>query len=89
MLTTQAFIRQGDIADAIALARQLLYHSHDLMQKAVGWMLREVGDREPGVLETFLLEYRDSMPRTTLRYAVEHLPPGERRRHMYPEESRS
>lgn len=82
MLATQHLIRRGETAEALHLAEKLFHHPHDLMHKAVGWMLREVGDREPAALEAFLVTHRTHMPRTALRYAIEHLPPEERRRHM-------
>lgn len=80
MLTTQHLIGRGETADALHLAEKLLYHPHDLMHKAVGWMLREVGDREPAALDAFLVKHRHHMPRTALRYAIEHLSDAERRR---------
>jgi 3-methyladenine DNA glycosylase AlkD len=84
ILTTHHLIRRGKSSDALRLAEKLLHHPHHLMHKAVGWTLREVGDREPRALERFLLRHREQMPRTALRYAVEHLSKEERRRHMYP-----
>lgn len=82
LLTTQHLIRRGECEDALRLAEKLLHHPHDLIHKAVGWMLREVGDRRPEALEAFLLRHREGMPRTALRYAIEHLSDSERRRQM-------
>jgi 3-methyladenine DNA glycosylase AlkD len=82
MLTTQHLIRRGETGDALRIAEKLVDHPHDLMHKAVGWMLREVGDRDRDALERFLLAHRETMPRTCLRYALEHLPKEERERHM-------
>jgi 3-methyladenine DNA glycosylase AlkD len=79
MLATFDYIKKGRADEALIIAEQLLYDRHDLIQKAVGWMLREVGkrvDREP--LELFLEEFGVSMPRTTLRYAIEHFSPERR-----------
>jgi 3-methyladenine DNA glycosylase AlkD len=74
ILATFAFIRRGDFADSLALADLLLKDPEDLIHKAVGWMLREVGKRDPAVLESFLKPRVHSMPRTTLRYAIERFP---------------
>jgi len=83
MLATHHFIARGDHRDAIRIATILLHDSHDLIQKAVGWMLREVGKRASGdVLNEFLDRHAATMPRTTLRYAIERLPVAERRRFM-------
>ncbi|RYU76714.1 DNA alkylation repair protein [Hymenobacter persicinus] len=82
MVATLAFIRKGQFADTLALAEQLLPHSHDLIHKAVGWMLREVGKRNEEALEEFLHDHRARMPRTALRYAIERLPPARRQLHM-------
>ncbi|HSS39667.1 MAG TPA: DNA alkylation repair protein [Polyangia bacterium] len=81
MLATHAFIRAGEAEEALAVARTLLADSHDLIHKAVGWMLRGVGRRvglEP--LRQFLRTNAAHMSRTTLRYAIERLPPAERAR---------
>jgi len=80
MVSTLAFIRQGDLADVFALAELLLQDKHDLMHKAIGWMLREAGKRSIADLQGFLAEHYASLPRTTLRYAIERLPEEQRRR---------
>jgi 3-methyladenine DNA glycosylase AlkD len=78
VVSTLAFIRRGDFADTLALSRMLLHHPHDLMHKAVGWMLRETGKRDRPLLSAFLEKYAAEMPRTALRYAIEHYPATER-----------
>jgi 3-methyladenine DNA glycosylase AlkD len=78
ILATFAFIRAGDFADTLKLSEQLLGDEHDLMHKACGWMLREVGKRNQSVLEGFLQQHHDAMPRTMLRYAIERFSPAER-----------
>ena len=76
MLATFAYIKKGRADEAIIVAEQLLYDKHDLIQKAVGWMLREIGKRvDHALLTQFLDEYAATMPRTTLRYALEHFAP--------------
>jgi 3-methyladenine DNA glycosylase AlkD len=82
VVASLAFIRQGDPAPTFALARQLLHDPHDLIHKAVGWMLREVGKRvDRQALRRFLDRHASDMPRTMLRYAIEHLSAGEQRRY--------
>jgi 3-methyladenine DNA glycosylase AlkD len=82
VLSTFAFIKHGDASATLELARLLLHDPHDLIQKAVGWMLREVGKRvEEKLLIEFLDTYAQIMPRTMLRYAIEHLS-AEQRQHF-------
>lgn len=74
IMTTLHFIRLRDFDDTLMLAQMLLDDSEDLIHKAVGWMLREVGNRDVTVLQGFLGKYYAVMPRTMLRYAIEKLP---------------
>jgi len=71
VITTLYFIRNKDYADILNLARLLLRHEHDLMHKAIGWMLREVGNRDFDLEYDFLKQHYRDMPRTMLRYAIE------------------
>ena len=71
MLSTFYFIRQHDFATTLSLANDLLDDTHDLIHKAVGWMLREVGNRELASLTNFLDKHAPAMPRTMLRYSIE------------------
>ena len=82
IIATQAFIRRGEFDDTLRIARLLMRDPHDLIHKAVGWMLREVGNRDRVTLESFLDEHAHEMPRTMLRYAIEKLPPRDRKRFM-------
>jgi 3-methyladenine DNA glycosylase AlkD len=81
IVATHWFIRQGDFADTLKIAEILLTDTEDLIHKAVGWMLREVGKRDVEVLESFLDEHCRVMPRTMLRYAIEKFP--EKKRQSY------
>jgi 3-methyladenine DNA glycosylase AlkD len=82
IVATQHFIRQNDFADTLKIARILLRDEEDLIHKAVGWMLREVGKRDEPTLESFLGERYSKMPRTMLRYAIERLPIGKRQAYL-------
>jgi 3-methyladenine DNA glycosylase AlkD len=83
MVSTYAFIGAGEHEDTFALARVLLRDEEDLMHKAVGWMLREVGKRiDPGLLRGFLRANAKLLPRTALRYSIEHFDQAERKAWM-------
>ena len=81
IVSTFAFLRNGELKDTIALAEKLLNDKHDLIHKAVGWALREVGKKDQVVLEKFLNIHYRQMPRTMLRYAIEKM--DERKRKYY------
>ena len=95
IVSTMSFIRHGQLADTFALADILLHHPHDLIHKAVGWLLREAGKRDKGALEKYLkgagpaertpapaIPRYLSMPRTMLRYAIEKFPEAERQEYL-------
>ncbi len=82
IIATMWFIREGDFADTLAIARRLLADREDLIHKAVGWMLREVGKRDLAAEERFLGEHAPAMPRTMLRYAIERFPEAKRQRYL-------
>jgi len=81
IIATAAFIAEKDYDDTLALSKLLLEDGEDLIHKAVGWMLREVGNRKRPAEEAFLALHYQDMPRTMLRYAIEKFP--ERRRQQY------
>ena len=80
IVSTFAFIRVGELNDTLRVSKILLEDKHNLIHKAVGWMLREVGKKDRKVLEKFLKKNYLCLPRTTLRYAIERFPKGERKR---------
>ncbi|MBT3582548.1 DNA alkylation repair protein [Candidatus Woesearchaeota archaeon] len=82
IISTFAFIRRGQLDDAINIAEILLHDKHDLIHKAVGWMLREVGKKDKQTLTNFLDKYSKVMPRTMLRYSIERFTPEERQFYM-------
>ena len=83
MIATSAFIDKGDPEDTLKIAETLLTDKHDLIHKAVGWMLREVGKRcgEKSLID-FLDKHASTIPRTTLRYAIERFPEEKRQRYL-------
>lgn len=82
IVATQELIRHGEFEDTIRIATIFLRHKHDLIHKAVGWMLRETGKKDEKTLRTFLDAHAAAMPRTMLRYAIEKMSPAERSRYM-------
>lgn len=82
MIATLWFIRAGEFAPTLEVARELLGDREDLIHKAVGWMLREVGKRDQAALEDFLHAHASAMPRTALRYAIERFPEALRRSYL-------
>jgi 3-methyladenine DNA glycosylase AlkD len=78
IVSTMTFIRNGQLEDTFAIADILLHHPHDLIHKAVGWLLREAGKRDKAALDAFLQDRYRTMPRTMLRYAIEKYPESER-----------
>lgn len=83
IISSSALINVGQPATTLELAENLLKDEHDLIQKAVGWMLREVGKRcDRAILLDFLDSHSHEMPRTMLRYSIEHLPPEQRAHYM-------
>jgi 3-methyladenine DNA glycosylase AlkD len=79
IVATHYFIRKGYFSDTLKIAEMLLQDRHDLIHKAAGWMLREVGKRDAVTEEEFLEKYSGVMPRTMLRYAIERLPESKKR----------
>ena len=82
MVSTMTFVRNGQLEDTFAIADILLRHPHDLIHKAVGWLLREAGKRDKEALKDYLEPRYNKMPRTMLRYAIEKFPEEERRKYL-------
>lgn len=82
MVSTWWFIRNGHVTDTLKLAEILLHDQQDLIHKACGWMLREVGKQDLRALKKFLDRHKQTMPRTMLRYAIERFPEAERQRYL-------
>lgn len=82
VVTNWWFIRSGDLKDIFKIAKILIGDEHDLIHKAVGWMLREAGKKDLKLTENFLKEYYMRMPRTMLRYAIERFPEVKRQKYL-------
>ena len=83
MVSTMQLIRHGQLDDTFAIADILLHHPHDLIHKAVGWLLREAGKKDEAALKAFLEPRYRTMPRTMLRYAIEKFPEQQRRYYLF------
>jgi len=82
IMATFHFIKRDDFTDTLKISRLLIMDDHDLVHKAVGWMLREIGKRSLSALERFLKLHYKKMPRTMLRYAIERFPEDKRQRYL-------
>ena len=82
VLATFPFIRNNDFKDCLAISEILLDDKHDLIHKAVGWMLREIGKKNQAIEEEFLNKHYKTMPRTMLRYAIERFEEGKRKGYL-------
>ena len=82
IVSTMTFIRNGQLQDTFNIADILLHHPHDLIHKAVGWLLREAGKRDKEALVEYLIPRYQTMPRTMLRYAIEKFSEAERQQYL-------
>ena len=82
IVSTMTLVRHGQLEDTFAIADILLHHQHDLIHKAVGWLLREAGKRDKAALVAYLAPRYQAMPRTMLRYAIEKFPEAERQSYL-------
>ena len=82
VISTFAYLHDNDFKDSLNICEILVNHNHDLIQKAVGWTLREIGKKDLDTEEQFLKKYYKTMPRTMLRYAIERFEEGKRQRYL-------
>lgn len=82
IISTATFIKNDEFKDTFAISELLLQDTHDLIHKAVGWMLREIGKMDQEAEEAFLKKHYKTMPRTMLRYAIERFSPSKRAYYM-------
>jgi len=82
IVSTYPMIKRKEFEDTLNISKLLLFHKHDLIHKAVGWMLREVGKQDMNVLRKFLNENINTIPRTTLRYSIEKMNKSERKGYL-------
>ncbi len=82
IIATFQFIKTGELNESFKIAEMLMYDKHDLIHKAVGWMLREVGKKDKKALVSFLNKHKHHIPRTALRYAIERFPEAERKKFL-------
>lgn len=88
IIFTFAFIRAGELDLTIVISEALMRDTHDLIHKATGWMLREMGKKDPTLLRAFLSDHAHEMPRTMLRYSIEKLPEKERKKWLLAKKDR-
>ena len=82
IVSTMNFVKKWQFDDTLKISEMLLNHNHDLIHKAVGWLLREVWKKDEKVLKDFLDKYATNMPRTMLRYAIEKLSEDDRKYYL-------
>ena len=82
IVSTMYLVKRGEFGPTLKLAEQFFTHEHDLMHKATGWLLREVGKKDERILRKFLGKHAARMPRTMLRYSIEKLTPEQKKFYM-------